>query len=58
MPDLSKNKMGPYDGLSLVMNLILGSAPMIIPHAFAAAGWLLSLIWILIITFLSFQSAE
>lgn len=55
MPDPNqKNTMTPYDGLSLVMNLILGSAPMIIPHAFAAAGWLLSLIWITLITFLSF----
>lgn len=46
-----------YSALFSSVNLLLGAGPLILPMPFFNAGVLLSTLWMIIICFLSYQSA-
>jgi hypothetical protein len=51
-------KLDPkYSALFTTVNLLLGVGPLIIPTPFYKAGIVLSSIWMVIITFLSYNAA-
>ncbi|XP_060620711.2 transmembrane protein 104 isoform X1 [Anolis sagrei] len=46
----------PYVGLVYMFNLIVGTGALTMPKAFAAAGWLVSLILIMFLAFMSYMT--
>lgn len=46
-----------YTALFTSVNLLLGVGPLILPMPFFKAGIILSIIWLIIISFLSYNSA-
>lgn len=44
----------PMEGFAAIVNLILGTGPILVPYSFVNAGYVFSSIWILIVTFISF----
>lgn len=47
-----------FNALFTSVNLLLGVGPLILPMPFFDAGIVLSIIWMVIITFLSYNSAR
>jgi amino acid permease len=48
----------PFDAFSTVINVLMGTGPILLPPAVAAAGVGLSSIWIVLIAILSVMGAE
>jgi amino acid permease len=46
-----------YNNTFTMINLLLGAGPLILPYAFFKAGILLSSIWMIIISFISYLTA-
>jgi amino acid permease len=46
-----------YQAMFTLLNMIMGSGPLIIPQPFYQAGFILSTIWFAIIGFISFLCA-
>lgn len=47
-----------YQATFTLLNIILGSGPLIIPQPFYQAGFILSTVWYFVIGFISFLCAE
>jgi Na+/alanine symporter len=48
----------PFNAFSTVINVLMGTGPILLPPAVAAAGLGLSSIWLIIIAILSVMGAE
>ena len=44
--------LGPQVGLIYVFNVIVGTGALTMPGAFVAAGWLLGLVFVLVLAFM------
>jgi hypothetical protein len=55
--ETSSTQTKPFAAFSVIVNILMGTGPIIIPQKYIQGGWLLSFVWVSITAFLSFIGA-
>jgi amino acid permease len=54
---MSEKGIKPFDSFNTLINVLMGSGPILLPPVVAAAGIVLSVVWLLIVFILSSMGA-